>query len=327
MEEEMRPAFQTKTRTGRPVDRQAATTLLMVRPAHFRYHEQSAASNHFQKEPEEDVHTKVLAEFDELVERLRMASIDVLIHEEEPDIASPDAIFPNNWFSTHENGRFVLYPMMAVHRRKEREGRTLDLLKKSGYDIVLRTDHTAWEEQSKFLEGTGSMVFDRQNRKAYACLSPRTDRNVLEHYCSEIGFDPVVFYASDTNGERFPIYHTNVLLSIAEGFAVICSEAFDDPIEESTVKDMLRMGGKELIEISAGQMRSFAGNVLQVLNTKDQLVTLMSSAAYRSFNEEQLERIRAYGEVLHSPIPTIEAVGGGSVRCMLAEIFLPKGTE
>lgn len=308
---------------------QSASTLLMVRPAKFGFSDISAGSNHFQRVPDQglDVHAKALEEFDELVERLRMASIEVLIHEEEQDISSPDSIFPNNWFSTHANGRLVLYPMLAEHRRKEREGRVLDLLSSKGFEVHVRTDHSAWEEEGKFLEGTGSMVLDRQNSKAYACLSPRTDRNVLQHYCSELGLDPVVFYASDTNGERWPIYHTNVVLSIAEKFVVICTEAFDDPIEESTIKDTLRMSGKELIEITLEQMRAFAGNVLQVLNSEDLPVTVMSSSAYQAFTEEQLERIRSYGEVLHSPIPTIEAVGGGSVRCMLAEIFLPKGKE
>lgn len=317
------------TASAMPVAKQAATTLLMVRPAKFGFSDVSAGSNHFQQAPSigSDVHAKALEEFDELVERLRMASINVLIHDEERDISSPDSIFPNNWFSTHANGRLVLYPMMAEHRRKEREGRVVDLLISEGFEVRARTDHSAWEEQGKFLEGTGSMVLDHQNRKAYACLSPRTDRNVLQHYCSELGFDPVIFYASDTNGERWPIYHTNVVLSIAEKFVVICTEAFDDPIEESTIKDTLRMSGKELIEMSLEQMRAFAGNVLQIMNSKDVPITVMSSSAYNAFTEAQLERLRAYGEVLHSPIPTIESVGGGSVRCMLAEIFLPKGTQ
>jgi len=308
---------------------QSASNLLMVRPAKFGFSDVSAGSNHFQQVPSNgiDVHAKALEEFDELVERFRMASIDVLIHEEEQDISSPDSIFPNNWFSTHASGRLVLYPMMGEYRRKEREGRVIDLLTNSGFEVLVRTDHSVWEEQGKFLEGTGSMVLDHQNRKAYACLSPRTDRNVLQHYCSELGFDPVVFYASDTNGERNPIYHTNVVLSIAEKFVVICTEAFDDPIEESTIKDTLRMSGKELIEITLEQMRAFAGNVLQIMNSKDVPITVMSSSAYNAFTEAQLERLRAYGEVLHSPIPTIESVGGGSVRCMLAEIFLPKGTQ
>lgn len=309
------------------ISTQAASALLMVRPAEFRYSDQGAESNHFQQAPgnDEDVHAKALEEFNELVERLRMASIEVLIHDEEIDISSPDSIFPNNWFSTHNNGRVVLYPMRSWARRKEREGRALDLLASSGFKLLMRTDHSAWEDQNKFLEGTGSLVLDRIHRKAYACISPRTDRQVLEQYCSELGYDPVPFYASDNvDGERKPIYHTNVLLSIAEQYAVICTDAFDDPISMSTVMDLLRMSGKELIEISAEQMHAFAGNILQVKNTEGLPITVMSSSAYGAFTEQQLERLRAYGEVLHSPIPTIERVGGGSVRCMLAEVFLPK---
>jgi len=308
--------------------KQITNTLLMVRPAAFRMNEQTAVNNYFQEElsiNNEEINAQAQQEFDAFVLKLRNQGIEVLVLQDEKELDTPDSIFPNNWVSTHENGNVAIYPMYAENRRKERREEFFELLEKSGFKINSVVDYTEAEEEGIFLEGTGSIVLDRQNERAYCALSARADEELFIEFCEDFEYFPVVFTANQTvNGKRLPIYHTNVMMCIAEEFCVICLDTVDDKKERKLVIDQLKKTGKEIIAISEAQMHQFAGNMLQVKNHQGENFLVMSASAHNSLNAQQTAQITKYCQILSSDLHTIETCGGGSARCMMAEIFLPK---
>ena len=308
---------------------QITNTILMVRPVAFRMNEQTAVNNYYQKVLEdllpETVQTKAQKEFDVYVEKLRAIGINVVVIQDTKEPDTPDSIFPNNWISFHENGNVGLYPMYAENRRQERREDVLIELEKAGYHIENIVDYTAAEEEDIFLEGTGSLLLDRVNRKAYCALSPRADEDLFIEFCEDFEYSPVIFTANQTvNGERKAIYHTNVMMCLAETFAVICLECIDDKKERTNVKKHLKEDGKEIIVITEAQVNNFAGNMLQVKGANDEAFLIMSAAAHQSLTESQIQAIEKHCKIVSSSLDTIEACGGGSARCMMAEVFLPK---
>jgi hypothetical protein len=306
---------------------QITNAILMVRPVNFRMNEQTAVNNFFMEDIDlrnSEINRKAQQEFDTFVGRLREAGVRVIVVDDRLETDTPDSIFPNNWVSFHESGRVVVYPMFAENRRKERREDILDVLEEEGFVINEVIDYTAAEKDGLFLEGTGSIIMDRVHQKAYCALSDRADENLFIEFCEDFDVAPVIFTANQSvDGKRLPIYHTNVMMSIAEEFAVICLDAIDDKKERKNVLDQLRQDGKEIIEISEAQMHAFAGNMLQVIGRDAQRILVMSAAAYHSLNPDQIARIEKTATILYSPLDTIEACGGGSARCMMAEVFLP----
>lgn len=297
----------------------------MIRPVSFAYNEQTAESNAFQNSDtnQQEVQAKALAEFDAFVNVLRDNGVDVTVIEDTPEPHTPDSIFPNNWVSFHENGDVFLYPMQAENRRLERREdiiRKLEERFKVGHII----DLSRFEKQRQFLEGTGSMVLDRVNKIAYACISPRTDEKVLDTFCEHAGYKSVLFNAVDENGKA--IYHTNVLMAVADKYVVICLEAIADDDEMEAVIDTIAASEKEIIAISFEQMNQFAGNMLEVYNEKGESLIIMSQAAWDSLDSEQKEVLSSFSKPIYADISTIEKNGGGSVRCMMAEVCLPVGS-
>lgn len=305
---------------------QTTDTLLMVRPAAFRMNEETAVNNYFQKENQcagDSVNAKAQEEFDAFVTKLREAGIKVIVVEDKAENDTPDSVFPNNWVSFHTDGRIALYPMFAENRRRERNEDVFLKLEESGYKIDEFIDYTSAEEESVFLEGTGSLVLDRQNRKAYCALSPRAEEGLVIEFCEDFEYTPVIFNAyQDVDGERKLIYHTNVLMCMGENFAVICLDTIDDKEERKNVIAHLKQDKKEIIEITEEQMHQFAGNMLQVKNTFGKSLIVMSDRARKSLTENQIERLEKHGEILSSSLEIIENCGGGSARCMMAEVFL-----
>lgn len=301
--------------------------ILMIRPVRFRKNEQTAVNNFFQMDlatDDEILNRLAQEEFDAFVAALREQGIHVLVIHDIWEQNTPDSIFPNNWVSFHKNGSVVFYPMFAENRRRERREDLLDHLVKQGFFIERKVDYSVFEAEEKFLEGTGSMIMDRVKQKIYCALSERADRELVERFCLDFGCTPVVFTANQTVGNvRKPIYHTNVMMALAEEFTVICLESIDNLEERESVVAHLTQDGKEIIDISEAQVHQFAGNMLQVLGANDQRFTVMSTAAFRSLTQDQETRIRNYGGIIHSPLDTIETCGGGSARCMMAEVFLP----
>jgi hypothetical protein len=309
--------------------RQTTDTLLMVRPVAFRMNEQTAINNYYQKVLDnllpETVNAKAQQEFDAFVEKLRAAGINVVVVDSTLDPDTPDSVFPNNWISFHENGDVALYPMFAENRRLERREDILDLLEDQGFTIENIVDYTSAEEDGYFLEGTGSIVLDRQNHKAYCALSPRADEELLIEYCEDFEYTPIIFEAfHDVNGERKAIYHTNVMMCIGETFAVICADCIDDKKERKMVLQNLKDDGKEIILLTEAQLNNFAGNMLQVNGANNKSYLVMSNSAYQSLTKDQISKIEKHTEILSSSLDTIEACGGGSARCMMAEVFLLK---
>ena len=307
--------------------RQTTQTVLMIRPVAFRMNEQTAVNNYYQKVIDgilpATVNAKAQLEFDEFVTKLKNVGVNVIVVEDTLDPNTPDSIFPNNWISFHQTGDVVLYPMFAENRRLERREDILDLLEEKGFYIENVTDYTIAEEAGIFLEGTGSLVLDRENCKAYCALSPRADEELMIEFCEDYEMNPVLFEAFQTvNGERKPIYHTNVMMCIAEKFAVICADSIDDKKERKMVIDCLKADGKEIIYLTEDQINHFAGNMLEVRGA-DKNYLVMSEAARNSLNKGQVNQIEKYVEILSANLDTIEACGGGSARCMLAEVFLP----
>lgn len=308
---------------------QTTNTILMIRPVAFRMNEQTAVNNYYQKVLDDllpaTVNAKAQAEFDAYVEKLRAAGINVVVVEDTLDPDTPDSIFPNNWVSFHESGDVALYPMFAENRRLERREDVLDVLEESGFQINDIMDYTSAEEDNIFLEGTGSIILDRANEKAYCALSPRADEELFIEFCEDFEYTPVIFEAFQTvNGERKHIYHTNVMMCIAETFAVICADCIDDKKERKMVLDNLKESGKEVILITEDQVNNFAGNMLQVRGANDERILVMSNAAYQSLTKDQVAKIEKHCKILHASLDIIEACGGGSARCMMAEVFLPK---
>lgn len=308
---------------------QITNSVLMIRPVAFRMNEQTAVNNYYQKVLENTtpatVNAKAQLEFDAFVEKLRSVGVNVVVVEDTLEPNTPDSIFPNNWISFHDSGDVVLYPMFAENRRQERREDILDMLEEKGFKIENIIDYTSAEEDNIFLEGTGSMILDRENEKVYAALSPRADEELIIEFCEEFFSDPVIFEAyQDTPDGRKLIYHTNVMMCVADEFAVICADCIDDKQERKIVIDHLKKSGKEIIYITEDQVNNFAGNMLQVLGADDKKFLVMSTQAYNSLNKGQINAIEKHCEILHSPLDTIEVCGGGSARCMLAEIFLPQ---
>jgi hypothetical protein len=300
---------------------QTTSNLLMIRPVAFGLNIQTADSNAFQNKSasQEKVQENALAEFDAFVVKLRSNGIDVTVIEDTLQPHTPDSIFPNNWISFHEDGSIYLYPMQAENRRLERRDDLIDDLSKK-FSITEINDLSFTEEKGEYLEGTGSMVLDRANKIAYACLSIRTQEKVLDIFCKESGFNAVTFKAVDQNGKA--IYHTNVMMCVGDKFVVICLECI--PNEKAKVLNAIIDSGKEIIEISLKQMNHFAGNMLQIANKEGKSFLVMSARAHQALNENQLESIAKYAEILSSPLTVIEDNGGGSARCMMAEIHLPQ---
>ena len=308
---------------------QTTNTILMIRPINFRMNEQTAVNNYYQKVIDnllpESVNVKAQQEFDDYVEKLRNIGVNVVVVNDTKKYDTPDSIFPNNWISFHENGDVGLYPMFAENRRLERREDILEELEAKGYIIENIVDYTSAEDESIFLEGTGSLLLDRQNRIAYCALSPRADEDLFLEFCEDFEYTPVIFTANQTvDGERKAIYHTNVMMCLAETFAVICLDCIDDKKERKTILKYLKETNKEVISITEAQVNNFAGNMLQVKGNNEQLFLIMSQAAYDSLTTQQIAKIEKHCEILSSSLDTIEACGGGSARCMMAEVFLSK---
>jgi hypothetical protein len=305
--------------------RQITDTILMVRPVAFRMNEQTAVNNYFQKDLTADnVNERAQAEFDEFASKLKKVGVNVIVVKDKLEDDSPDSIFPNNWVSFHENGDIGLYPMFAENRRKERRLEYFARLEEEGFKIKNIVDYTEAEEHDLFLEGTGSLLLDRVNRKAYCALSPRADEDLLIEFCEDFEFTPVIFNANQSvGGKRKAIYHTNVMMCLAENFAVICLDTIDNAKERKNVLKHLKEDGKEVITITEEQMHEFAGNMLQVQGKNNKFL-VMSARAHGSLNQDQIAKIEKHCEILSSDLHVIETCGGGSARCMMAEVFLPK---
>ncbi len=306
---------------------QIAGDIFMVRPSQFKLNEETAVNNYFQPDPDEveadNPQENAARQFDQLVDLLRSKGINVLVFHDYGS-ETPDSIFPNNWVTTHENGKAIVYPMFAENRRKERRQDILDGMMME-FELNEVFDLSHWEEKDQFLEGTGSMIFDRVNKIAYAALSERTDPEVLEKFSELTGYEVISFTSNQSvEGERLPIYHTNVMMAVGEAFAVICLESIDNEVEREFVASKLESTGKHIIPISEEQLIHFTGNILQLRNSDGKKFVVMSEEAYNGFSDDQKGQLSEHGEILYSPIPTIELLGGGSVRCMIAEIFLPK---
>lgn len=308
--------------------RQITDTLLMVRPVAFRMNEQTAVNNYFQEGLQlanEKINKKAQQEFDDFVARLREVGVHVIVVNDDEKLDTPDSIFPNNWVTFHENGTAVIYPLFAENRRRERRAEVFDKIEEEGFRIKNVIDYTSAEEEELFLESTGSMILDRINEKAYCALSPRASEELLIEFCEDMEFTPVIFTAyQDVGGKRMPIYHTNVMMCLAENFAVICLDSIDDAKERKNVTRHLKSDGKEIIEITEAQMHHYAGNMLQVAGKDGKKYLVMSQSARNSLLPVQVAAIEKHCEILSSDLETIETCGGGSARCMLAEVFLPK---
>ena len=307
---------------------QSSNLLMMIRPASFRMNEETAVNNVYQQQ-DQSVHDAVSMaqdEFDGVVRALRAEGVRVGVFDDEETADTPDALFPNNWVSFHEDGRVGLYPMFAPNRRRERREHLLHALAADfGLDLGEIVDFTEFENHDVFLEGTGSLILDRVNRMAYAAIGPRTDLGAAEQWADVMDYRLVPFHAAQTQGDQTaPIYHTNVMLAIGTGWAVVCSEIITDETERKGVLERLRSTGHDIVEIASEQVNGFAGNVLEIRNANNSPLIAMSSAAYSAFSAEQRSTLESHAPIVHAPIPTIERLGGGSVRCMLAEVFLPE---
>jgi len=307
---------------------QTTNTILMIRPVAFRMNEQTAVNNYFQEDLDiknTEINAKAQAEFDAFVEKLQAVGVNVIVENDDKLMDTPDSIFPNNWVSFHENGDVALYPMFAENRRRERREEVFMRLEDEGFLIENIIDYTSAEDEGVFLEGTGSLLLDRKNGKAYCALSPRADEELFIEFCEDFDYFPIVFTANQTvDGERLPIYHTNVMMCLAEKFAVICLDTIDDKKERKNVTEHLKKDGKEIISITESQMHQFAGNMLQVRGKNDERFLVMSKAAHDSLTKAQIAQIERHCQILSSSLETIETCGGGSARCMMAEVFLPK---
>lgn len=307
---------------------QITDTVLMVRPAHFGFNPETASSNAFQKEDgslsKSEIESKARQEFDHLVKRFIEAGVEVIVVEDTDDPVTPDAVFPNNWVTFHEDGTVITYPMFSLQRRLERREEIIDQLR-SAFLVEDRLRLEWHEKEDRFLEGTGSMVLDRVNQIVYACISQRTHPDLLEEFCTFTGYEKVDFHAEDASG--MPIYHTNVVMAIGETFAIVALETIKSPEEQAKLLAHLHQSKKEVIEISMSQMYAFAGNMLQLRTKQGATILAMSTQAFESLDEEQIRCLESHTTIVHSPIPTIESYGGGSVRCMLAEVFLPRRSQ
>ena len=307
---------------------QITKDILMIKPVGFRFNEQTAVNNYYQKVLDgltaEATQEKALLEFNAFVDKLRSKGVNVIDIQDTKEPDTPDSIFPNNWVSFHEDGGIGLYPMCAENRRTERREDIFDILVDDyGFHIEQIHDFTEFEEYDRYLEGTGSMILDRENKYCYAAISERTDEQAVIQFCDVFGYKPICFTANqDVNGERLAIYHINVMMCVADKVVVICLDTIDEIEERTHLIEVLEETNKEIIEISEDQKQHFAGNMLQVMG--DQPYLVMSDSAFNSLTQEQISQIEKHCPIIHSSLDTIEACGGGSARCMMAEIFLPK---
>lgn len=308
---------------------QITNTILMIRPVAFRMNEQTAVNNYYQKvldklEPK-TVQAKALKEFNAFVKKLEAVGVHVVVVKDTKKPDTPDSIFPNNWISFHQNGTVCMYPMFAENRRLERREDVLEILEKEGFKIDHIIDYTSAEDDNVFLEGTGSIILDRENSLAYCALSPRANEDLFIEFCEDLEFTPVIFRANQTvNGKRKAIYHTNVMMCLGTTFAVVCLKTIDDKKQRNHLIKTITDSGKEIIIISEEQVTNFAGNMLQVKGKDDNDYIVMSESAYKCLSKAQIKIIEKHSTILYSNADTIEACGGGSVRCMMAEVFLPK---
>lgn len=300
----------------------------MIEPVDFRFNTQTAVNNYFQTKPDDDstAQEKALKEFRGMVAKLREHGVNVIVLQDTLEPHTPDSIFPNNWISFHENKMIALYPMFAKNRRVERrEDDVLALLEEKGFVAEEIMDYSSAEEDNVFLEGTGSIILDRVNKIAYACVSPRTDEELFYEFCEDFEYEPVLFEANHTvDNERKQIYHTNVMMCVGDEYAVIALSTIDDKTEKEFVINKLKSSGKEIIDITEEQMHQFAGNMLQVGGIGNSKYLVMSENAYNSLTQKQIDQIEKFNPIIKVDIDTIETLGGGSARCMMAEVFLPK---
>jgi len=307
---------------------QTTNSILMIRPINFRMNEQTAVNNYYQEVLDlknAEINKKAQFEFDTFVDKLKSVGIEVIVISDTDQFDTPDSLFPNNWISFHEDGTVALYPMFAENRRNERREDILDILEEKGFLIDNIVDYTSAEEEEIFLEGTGSLLLDRVNKKAYCALSPRADEDLFIEFCEDFEYTPVIFTAYQTvDGKRKPIYHTNVMMCLAETFAVICLDTIDDKQERKNVVKHLKEDRKQIIEITEKQVIHFAGNMLQVKGTTNERFLVMSQSALDCLTPTQIQQITKHCKIISSSLETIETCGGGSARCMMAEIFLPK---
>ena len=304
---------------------QITDTILMIRPAAFGPNEETASSNFFQAavptSTDPSIQSLALKEFDNMVEALREHDINVIVIDDTPAPLKPSAIFPNNWLSTSPEGIVSIFPMYAPNRRLEKRDDILKTLAEK-FEVKGIQDWSEFEVEGKFLEGTGSMVIDHENKVIYSCYSPRTDVSILEKFANVNKYKAIVFFATDKNGQA--VYHTNVVMTLAEDFAIVCVEAIEEEWELIAIRQLLDSSGHDVVSITRDQMHCFAGNMLQVKNNKGEKFLIMSQNAYDSLYEDQKEDLSSRCTLLQVPIPTIEQIEGGSVRCMMAEIFLSK---
>lgn len=300
----------------------------MVRPANFGYNEETAANNAFQQNDSSlnktEISEKAIAEFDLFVDTLQQAGVKVLVAQDTEKPVKPDACFPNNWITTHSHGVVITYPMFAKQRRLERQPHIIQLLRE---EFVVNTliQYEYFEEAGLFLEGTGSMIMDRPHQLVYACQSPRTSPILLDKFCKRLDIKKILFKAVD--GEGIPIYHTNVMMALGEEFVVICLDTIHDGQERADLLRQFKTTGKAVINISIPQMMSFVGNMLQLRSATGDPLLVMSTQAYQALSPDQISQLEKHGRLVHSPIDTIETYGGGSARCMIAEIFLQPRTS
>ena len=306
--------------------KQITNTVLMVRPVRFRMNEQTVVNNYFQEEMDlknDEINLKAQQEFDALVDKLCAVGVKVIVVSDVYEQNTPDSVFPNNWITFHQNGDVAIYPMFAENRRRERREDILDKVEAEGFDIENVYDYTDAEKENIFLEGTGAMVLDRVNRKAYCALSPRADEELFIEFCEDFEYTPVIFKAYQQVGnEQLPIYHTNVMMALGVDFAVVCLDTITDKSERKNLLHHLKEDKKEVINITPKQMEQYAGNMLQVQG-KESTYLVMSDAAYNALTPQQIQTIEKHTQILHSNLETIETCGGGSARCMMAEVFNP----
>ena len=306
--------------------KQITNTVLMVRPVRFRMNEQTVVNNYFQEEMDlknEEINRQAQQEFDTFVEKLCAVGVKVIVVDDVYEQNTPDSVFPNNWITFHQNGDIAIYPMFAENRRRERREDILDKVEAEGFDIENVYDYTDAEKENIFLEGTGAMILDRVNRKAYCALSPRADEDLFIEFCEDFEYTPVIFKAYQQVGnEQLPIYHTNVMMALGVDFAVVCLDTITDKSERKNLLHHLKEDKKEVINITPEQMCQYAGNMLQVQG-KNSTYLVMSDAAYNALTPQQIQTIEKHTQILHSNLETIETCGGGSARCMMAEVFNP----
>jgi len=307
---------------------QTTNTILMVRPVNFRMNEQTAVNNFYQEEihlENSKINARAIEEFDNYAATLKNHGIHVIVVSDNKEFDTPDSVFPNNWISFHHDGTVAIYPMFAENRRLERREDVLVTLEDEGFVIDNIVDYTSAEEEGVFLEGTGSMILDREHRKAYCALSPRANEDLFIEFCEDFEYTPVIFnaYQSVVN-RREPIYHTNVMMCVAETFVVICLSSIDDKKERKNLLKHFKEDGKKIIDITEEQVAHFAGNMLQVRGKNDEKFLIMSQSAHDCLTQSQKAQINNHCTIISSSLETIETCGGGSARCMMAEVFLPK---